>query len=110
MMRQENPPKEHAVGGKRGVWKEEAEQARQNPGVWFMFREWPDPTQKQKASARAYAVNIRQGKVAAFRPGGAFSAVSRTIETEEKGKTTTLVKVYVMYLGNLDDAKKARKS
>lgn len=68
-----NPPV--ATRGRNGShYTEEAAEARANPGVWFVLKSWPAATEKEKASGYGQATSIRNGKVAAFRPSGAFEA------------------------------------
>lgn len=92
-MKRENPPVQ--IRGRRGGEAEshieEAAEARKNPGVWFLFKAYPKPTEKEKASGYGMATTIRGGKVAAFRPKGAFDA--------RGAMDDGTLKVFLMYLG-----------
>lgn len=72
-MERQDPPVS-TRGTKGNHYIEEAEEARANPGVWFVLKSWPDATDKDKAAAYGQATTIRAGKVAAFRPAGVFEA------------------------------------
>lgn len=72
-MEREIPPV--ATRGTKGNhYTDEAAEARAEPGVWFVLKTWPNATEKEKASGYGQATSIRNGKVAAFRPAGAFEA------------------------------------
>lgn len=92
-MKRENPPVQ-TRGSRSGTnhYLEETTEARKSPGVWFLLKEWPEATDKDKASGYGLATNIRAGKIAAFRPGGAFDARGAVLENGT-------MKVYLMYLG-----------
>ena len=91
-MQREDPPNPTRKSGKQS-YTEEAAEARSNPGVWFVFRVWPkNHTKKDDATARSVSGLIKNGKLSAFRPGGAFDSVSRRLDNGQ-------LKVYVMYLG-----------
>ena len=91
-MKRENPPNPARKSGKESYTGEAAE-ARENPGVWFVFRTWPkNHTKKDDATARQVSGLIKHGKLSAFRPSGAFDSVSRRLDDGQ-------LKVYVMYLG-----------
>lgn len=92
-MKKEIPPNEGDRKSGKQSYGTEAAETRANPGVWFIFREWPkNRTKRDDASARTISGNIRHGKFSAFRPEGAFDSVSRITDD---GK----LKVYIMYLG-----------
>jgi hypothetical protein len=92
MIREMPPNSDNRKSGKVR-YTAEAEEARENPGVWFVFRVWPkNHSKRDDATARTISGNLRHGKFAAFRPAGAFDSVSR--KTED-GK----LKVYIMWLG-----------
>ncbi len=85
-MKWENPPPQQAArnpGGK--VWAEEAAELRAHPGHWGVLAEYQ---LAKTAAARQLAHIVKTGKCVAFRPEGAFDAVTRT-----EGET---VKVYVI--------------
>lgn len=84
-MKWENPPlsRKHHRGGK--VWADEAAELRAHPGTWGILAECP-LAKAQYARQLAYAV--KTGGYVAFRPEGAFDAVSRAEEN--------VVKVYAI--------------
>jgi hypothetical protein len=87
-MRWENPPespRKRNSGGK--VRAHDAAQLRHNPGHWGMLDEFPV---ENRSDATNLAWQIRHGRLVAFRPEGAFDAVSRT--------EGNLVKVYARFL------------
>jgi hypothetical protein len=101
-MKQETPPNEDSRPGGKRVYAAEAAEAAAKPGIWFVLREWDkNHTAKDDALARTMAANIRHGRIAAFRPGGSFDAVSRRLEDGT-------LKVYVRKL-DLAASKKATK-
>jgi hypothetical protein len=92
-MKREAPPNADTRTTGKQAYTAEAAEARKNPGVWFVFREWgKDHTKKDDATARSISSNIKHGRFAAFVPAGVFDAVSRRLEDGS-------LKVYLMYLG-----------
>jgi hypothetical protein len=73
----ENPPE---APKKRKVLAREAAELRAHPGQWGVVDEYPQGD-NHKAQV---ALMIRTGRFVAFRPDGAFEAVSRTAEGTTK--------------------------
>lgn len=80
-----------------------ADALRQQKDEWAIVEEKPvvgDPKSEEAKDLRAKASNraslIKQGRLAPFRPGGTFAAVSRS-EVNDAG--TPVVRVYAKYLG-----------
>src|SRR5580698_4651347 len=74
-MKREDPPAQ-TRGSRSGSnhYADESAEARENPGTWFLLKTYDKATDKDKASGYGLATNIRAGKIAAFRPGGAFDS------------------------------------
>lgn len=80
-----------------------ADALRAQKGEWAIVEERPiegDPKGEEAKDLRAKASNraslIKQGRLAPFRPGGTFTAVSRSEVTKEG---QSVVRVYAKYLG-----------
>jgi len=81
------------------IWKEEAEQLKAHPNQWAIIKSWSLDTVRARGKASSLASEVRNGKHLAFRPQGAFEAVSR--QEEEDGKE--VVNVYARYIGEQPD-------
>jgi|ERR1700729_51821 hypothetical protein len=92
-MKREDPPAQ-TRGSRSGSnhYADESAEARENPGTWFLLKTYDKATDKDKASGYGLATNIRAGKIAAFRPGGAFD--SRGAVGDDGS-----MKVYLLYFG-----------
>lgn len=92
-MKWEAPPES---GGferkKKNVYTEEAEELRRHPGEWGLVDVVPVD---REPHARTVAHNIIHGNYVAFRPEGAFNAVSRKVPGDDG---TLIIKVYGMYV------------
>jgi len=75
-------------GAGEAKYKAEADELRQHPGEWGLVTTF---THDKGASARSTAVNAQNGRLAAFRPKGAFLASTRT--------TADGVNLWVCYTG-----------
>lgn len=91
-MKWEDPPESGGFEKKKNVYMEEAAELRSHPGEWGVVDTFP---RSRDAHARSVSNNITKGKYVAFRPAGAFDAVSRK-GTDDDG--TPVVKVYGRYL------------
>jgi hypothetical protein len=80
----EEPPQSQTGGGK---YDELAEELRRNPGRWAKLGTYDT----------GQAANIRDGRLRAFRPAGAFEAVSRNGRTDGEGRRQA--DIYVRYVG-----------
>lgn len=78
------------------AYEDEANELRDHPKQWGLLRSWP-VNGKNKSAPYSAANQINQGKFVAFRPKGAFEAVSRR-EKDEHGRE--VVNVYARYLGD----------
>ncbi|MBA2951458.1 hypothetical protein [Streptomyces himalayensis] len=87
-IRWEEPPRVHSYpGGGRGRHAEIAAQLKERPGEWAKVL-----TFASSETARSMAYSIRYAaRLAAYRPAGAFEAVSRKVD----GETC----VYARYVG-----------
>lgn len=74
--------------GRRGLidWPAVAVSLRAEPGRWAIIQVCRSP-----AAASNLARRVRDGSYSAFRPVGAFEAVSRTVDGE--------IRVYARYVG-----------
>lgn len=74
-MKWENPPpapRTRNPGGK--AWAEQAAELRAHPGHWGILAEYPAG---KRQAARNLAWQVSTGLLVAFRPEGAFEAVTR---------------------------------
>lgn len=84
----EEPPDK---GVSKQVWhKDVARELEANPGRWARVGSYATSN-----SASAVALQIRQGKISAYEPPGAFEAAARTVNSEPR--------VYARYLGDPED-------
>jgi hypothetical protein len=76
----ETPPAQRRGTGQRtGKHFEAAEKLRARPGEWGVVAICSTPS-----SSASLAYLIRRGGLAAYRPKGAFEAVSRTVDDERR--------------------------
>jgi hypothetical protein len=73
LVKWEDPPMS-ARAGRGKKWQEEAAELRSRPGQWAVLREYPSG---KRSRAYDLAVNVKQGRIVAFRPYGAFEASVR---------------------------------
>jgi hypothetical protein len=104
-MEKETPPRPNLHRAGVRAHEAEAAEARRHAGTWFVFREWgKNPAKNDIANSHTMASNIRKGRYVAFRPGGAFDAVSRRT-------FDGTLKVFVKYNGkDTEDEIKAKAS
>lgn len=67
-----------------------AEKLKEQPGTWAI---WKDVEPRTGIDTKA----INEGKVASFRPAGAYEATTRTVDDADMGK---IRRVFVRYIGN----------
>lgn len=85
----EEPPGTGAwAAGIRGKHAQVAAQLKEHPGQWAKI-----PVTGGPVTARNMAYQIRKGEMAAYKPPGAFEAVSRTVD----GQTC----LYARYVGGV---------
>lgn len=81
-------------------YAKEAAELRANPGEWGVVTEFPlIKNRNSENPARGVAYDINRGRYVAFRPKGAFQAVSR-IGTSDEGKP--VIKVHARYIEESD--------
>lgn len=86
-MKWEEPPLSPRTARGR-TWKAEAAELRAHPGQWAVIAERP---RYERSRAYDLSVNVKQGRIAAFRPSGSFEAAVRL--------DGDMHKVYARYVG-----------
>lgn len=89
-MKWEKPPLSPRTGRGRN-WEEEAAELRDSPGEWAVLAERP---RSERSRAYDLSVNIKQGRIVAFRPSGSFESTVRL--------DGDMHKVYARYVGTDD--------
>lgn len=87
----EDPPSKPRLAAPPGHHAKVAAELKEHPGEWARIGLYGSPS-----SAAAMAQGIRKGQLAAYRPAGAFEAVSRTVKNEYR--------VYARFTGEAKNA------
>ncbi len=95
-MTRRNPPKQNRQPGHH-VLEEEAEFLREHEGEPHIIRHYPP---EDRNNAAQFRQALKSGRLAAFRPAGAFDAVTATEQDPESGEP--VVNVYAWY-GELNE-------